>query len=124
MNLRNRILNFEHWISSEFKLNRPKIFQRELLKLFQENKDAYSYYRNWLFSLLLNSEEHDALKEFKHILDFKQGTPNHELLLKHYQDNNSSDMFSQKRLNIFEIALQAPNSDLNQNTCFFISTIL
>ncbi|MCH7410679.1 hypothetical protein MM239_14825 [Belliella sp. DSM 111904] len=118
MNLRNRILNFEHWISSDFKLPEPVIYQRELLKLFSENKDAFFYYRNWLFTLLLNRDEQDALAEFKNILDFKVGTPKHDLLLKHFLENNSSEIFSQKRLNAFEIALQAPNTDLNQNTCF------
>lgn len=118
MNLRNRILNFEHWISSDFKLDEPKIFQRELLKLFSENKDAFFYYRNWLFSLLLNKDEQDALTEFKNVLDFKVGTSIHEQLLKHYLENNSSEIFSKKRLNTFEIALQAPNTNLNQCTCF------
>jgi len=118
MNLRNRILHFEHWISSDFKLDEPKIFQRELLKLFSENKDAFLYYRNWLFTLLLNRDEQDALTEFKNILDFKVGTSKHEQLLKDFLENNSFEIFSQKRLNTFEIALQAPNSNLNQSTCF------
>lgn len=118
MNLRNRILNFEHWLSSDFKLAEPVIYQRELLKLFSENKDAFSYYRNWLFTLLFNKDEQEALTEFKNILDFKVGTSKHDQLLKHFLENNSSEIFSQKRLNAFEIALQAPNADLNQNTCF------
>ncbi|MGO1520220.1 MAG: hypothetical protein ACTHZ7_14525 [Sphingobacterium sp.] len=118
MNLRNRILNFEHWISSDFKLDEPVIYQRELLKLFSENKDAFFYYRNWLFTLLLNRDEQDALTEFKNILVFKVGTSKHDQLLKHFLENNSSEIFSQKRLNAFEIALQAPNANLNQNTCF------
>ena len=118
MKLRNRILNFEHWISSDFKLDEPIIYQRELLKLFSQNKEAYLYYRNWLFTLLLNRDEQDALTEFKNILDFKVGTLKHDQLLKHFLENNSSEIFSQKRLNTFEIALQAPNSNLNQSTCF------
>lgn len=118
MNLRNRILNFENWISSDFKLDEPVIYQRELMKLFSENKEAFFYYRNWLFTLLLNSDEQDALSEFKNILDFKVGTSKHDQLLKHFLENNSSEIFSQKRINTFEIALQAPNSNLSQNTCF------
>jgi hypothetical protein len=118
MNLRNRILNFEHWLSSDFKLDEPVIYQRELLKLFSENKDAFFYYRNWLFTLLLNKDEQQALSEFKDILDFKFGTSKHDQLLKHFLKNNSSEIFSRKRLNAFEIALQAPNASLNQNTCF------
>ncbi|MGO3654557.1 MAG: hypothetical protein ACTJFN_09350 [Sphingobacterium sp.] len=88
MNLRNRILNFEHWISSDFKLDEPVIYQRELLKLFSENKDAFFYYRNWLFTLLLNRDEQDALTEFKNILVFKVGTSKHDQLLKHFLENN------------------------------------
>lgn len=118
MNLRNRILNFEHWISSDFKLDEPIIYQRELLKLFSENKDAYIYYRNWLFTLLINIDEQDALTKFKNILDDKIGTVKHDQLLKHFLENNSSEIFSQKRLNTFETALQSPNSNLNQSTCF------
>lgn len=118
MNLRNRILNFENWISSDFKLDEPKIFQRELLKLFEENKDAFFFYRNWLFALLLNKDEQDGLNEFKNILDFKIGTSKHENLLSDFLDNNSSKIFSQKRLNTFEIALEVPDLNLNQSTCF------
>lgn len=118
MNLRNRILNFEHWISSDFKLDEPVIYQRELLKLFSENKDAFHFYRNWLFTILLDKDERDSLAEFKNILDFKVGTSKHNQLLKNFLENNSSEIFSQKRINTFEIALQAPNSNLNQNTCF------
>ncbi|MDN4165736.1 hypothetical protein QWY31_09495 [Cytophagales bacterium LB-30] len=83
-----------------------------------ENKEAFFYYRNWLFTLLLNSEEQDILSEFKNILDLKVGTSKHDQLLKHFLGNNSSEIFSQKRINIFEIVLQTPNSNLNQNTCF------
>ena len=118
MNLRNRILNFEHWVSSDFKLDEPVVYQRELLKLFSEDKNAFFYYRNWLFTLLLNEDEQRALTEFKNILDFKVGSSKHDQLLKHFLENNSSEIFSQKRLNAFEIALQSPNADLNQNTCF------
>lgn len=118
MNLRNRILNFEHWISSDFKLDEPIIYQQELLKLFSENKDAFFYYRNWLFTLLLNRDEQDALNEFKDILDFKVGTLEHDQLLKHFLENNFSEIFSQKRLNTFEIAIEVPNSNLNQSICF------
>jgi len=118
MNLRNRIVNFENWISSDFKLDEPVIYQRELMKLFSENKEAFYYYRNWLFTLLLNSDEQDSLREFKNILDFKVGTSKHDQLLKHFLENNSSEIFSQKRINTFEIAVQAPNSNLSQNTCF------
>lgn len=118
MNLRDRILSFEHWVSSDFELDEPVVYQRELLKLFSENKDAFSYYRNWLFTFLLNREERDALIEFKSILDFKVGTSKHDQLLKHFLEDNSSRIFSQKRINAFAIALQSPNSNLNQNTCF------
>ncbi|RBA28163.1 hypothetical protein [Flavobacterium tibetense] len=118
MRLRDRILNFEHWISSDFKLEKPKIFQRELLKLFSEDKNAFFYYRNWLYTLLLNKEEQKSLEEFKKILDLRIGTSKHNNLIKHYSGNEHSEIFSQKRLNTFEIALEMTNSNLNHNTCF------
>lgn len=117
MNLRNRILNYEHWISSDFKLDEPKILQRELYKLFSENKDAYSYYRNWLFTLLLNKEERATLSQFYSILNLKNATTKHEQLIKYFSDNNSSEIFRQKRLNVFQIALESPNIALNHNVC-------
>ncbi|WP_158963703.1 hypothetical protein [Myroides fluvii] len=118
MKLRNRILNYEHWISSNFEIDEPKIYQRELHKLFSVNIDAYTYYRNWLYTLLLNQDEKETFIEFKNILDEKGGTIEHNQLVKFFIENNSSEIFSQKRLNVFEIFSQLPNSDLSQNICF------
>lgn len=118
MNLRERILNFEHWISSGFKLEAPNIFQKELLKLFSENTEACSFYRNWLYTLLLDSREQNELKEFCYLLNLKDGTLQHSLLLQHYLENGFSEVFSNKRINTFEIAIQNPNSNLNHNHCF------
>ena len=110
MNLRKRILNFEHWISSGFKIKEPKVFQRELLKLFYGNKEAYSYYRNWLSTLLLSDNEQNELKEFNKILDIKKGTEYYDSLIKHYLENNSSEIFSQKKINTFEISIKNSNN--------------
>ncbi|MBC7914214.1 MAG: hypothetical protein H7Y07_08830 [Pyrinomonadaceae bacterium] len=118
MKLREKILNFEHWIASDFKLDEPKIFQRELLTLFYENQEAFSYYRNWLYTLLLHKGEQAILKQFYEILDLKIETENHKLLSNHYLENNAAEIFSQKRQNTFEIAIQSPNSVLNHSTCF------
>ena len=118
MNLRNRILNFEHWISSYFKLEKPEIFQRELLKIFLENKEAYSYYRNWLYRILLTEENQKELNEFCEILNAKAGTDGHRFLLDNYLKSDFCDIFSQKKLNVFEIAIQNQSANLNHNKCF------
>lgn len=118
MTLRNRILNFENWVSSNFKLDAPKEYQKELLKLFHENKDAFLFYRNWLFTLLLSSDEREQLNEFRSIFEFKAGTCNHTYLINHFLENNSSEIFSRKRLNTFEISLQLRNTELEHTTCF------
>lgn len=118
MNLKNRVINFEHWISSDFKLEAPKIFQKELLQLFSENKEAFHYYRNWLFTFVLTRQEKDEFNEFINILDVRAETSLHQQLLKVFLDDDSSKIFSQKRLNTFEIALQVRNSDLNHSDCF------
>ena len=118
VNLRKRVFNYEHWISSGFKIKEPKIFQRELLKLFYGNKEAYSYYRHWLYTLILSDNEQNELKEFNKILDIKKGTENYDSLIKHYLENNSSEIFFQKGINTFEISIKNSNTTLNHSHCF------
>lgn len=118
MSLKQRITNFENWISSNFQNEEPKYFQKELLKLFNENKDAFFYYRNWLYKHLLRDEENKSLNEFYSFLDEKSSLSKHITLTKHYLDNNSSEIFSQKRLNAFEFVTQNSANESIHNLCF------
>jgi hypothetical protein len=67
--LRNRIVNYEHWISSGCKGNPPQNVQRELFEIFKESPNAYTFYRNYLWGLLIESVgESDDLSEFLEFL--------------------------------------------------------
>lgn len=119
VSLREKILNFEHWISSGFKTKKPNNFQYELLKLFKENKDAYTYYRNHLFRLLLKIEgKEKELDWFINFLDFKKETFAHEQLKKYYLDNKFSAIYTKKLLNVNDIVMDIDNEKLSHSHCY------
>lgn len=118
MGLKDRVIAFENWVSSDFQISNPQIFQRELLKLFSENKEAYSYYRSWLYSYLLPEKESNELNEVIDFLESNYGSEGQEIIVQHYSDAEYVRIFSNKRINAFETALIAEETKLSQSHCF------
>ena len=118
MNLKQRIQNFENWISSGCKDDFPNLYQNELGKLFRENKEAYTFYRNWLYKYLLSEYETRECNELHSFFDRNEDLDIHSQIVNHFSNNSSSEIFSIKRINSYETSKLNPNSQLNQAACF------
>lgn len=117
--LQIRISNYENWISSECKGEIPDNMQKELLKLFSESQDAYTYYRNYLFSKSADlNDESIEISEFIKFLVTSNHLNEHSELIRHYSKEDTLNNFKDKRMNIVEIASENTKTGLSQNACF------
>lgn len=116
--LRKRITNYEHWISSGCIGTLPQNTQRELFEIFNESPDVYTFYRNYLWSLLIESDgESDELLEFLEFLNHSKANNKYEEIVNFFE-TKTLNSFEKKRINIFEITSEASVQGLSQVSCF------
>lgn len=116
--LRNRITNYEHWISSGCKGNLPQNVQKELFELFKESPYAYTFYRNYLWCLLIGAEgEGDELSEFLDFLYLSKDDNSFNDIVDFFETETLSS-FEKKRMNVFEIVSEVSVQGLSQISCF------
>lgn len=116
---RQRIINYENWISSGCNGELPDVIQKELLKLFSESTAGYTFYRNELFkkSIELENEAED-LKEFVAFFTKASTSSNYQSILEHYSKNEILEIFDKKRLNAVEIATEISSKGITHHMCF------
>ncbi|MCU4173923.1 hypothetical protein [Carboxylicivirga sp. N1Y90] len=116
--LRNRIANYEHWISSGCKGNPPQNVQKELFELFKESPNTYTIYRNYLWSLLIGLDgESDELSEFLEFLNHSKSDVKFNEIVSFFETETMSS-FDNKRMNVFEIVSEVSVQGLSQVSCF------
>ncbi|MDR6239964.1 hypothetical protein [Aureibacter tunicatorum] len=117
--LSQKIMNFEHWISSGLKSKCPDNIPLELLMLFKESGDAYAFYRNYLFRVhFISNNDINLINEFFDFINSCDVFSDFKKLIEFYSINKQVDLFNDKRENVFEIAMEKPKDGLSQNACF------
>lgn len=117
--LLQKISNYENWISSGCKGELKDDFQKELFKLASHSKDAYTFYRNYLYkkSIELNGLQAE-LDEFIQFLNENNNLPEHSDLVNNYSLDSTIDTFDNKRMNVTEIASETRMTGISQMSCF------
>tara|TARA_R110002051_G_scaffold322023_1_gene411375 strand:+ start:609 stop:1724 length:1116 start_codon:yes stop_codon:yes gene_type:complete len=117
--IKQKIINFEHWLSSGMKSDMPNNIPEELLKLIKESGDAYAFYRNNLYDeFCTDKTDIDLISEFNNFMEESVLLDEHKEIVEYYSDEKITDIFNSKRLNIFEIYEEGTKKGLSQNSCF------
>lgn len=117
--IKQKIINFEHWLSSSMKSDMPDNIPRELLKLIKESGDAYAFYRNNLYNeYCVDKTDINLNSEFTSFMEESVLMDEHKEIVKYYSNEKIIDVFNSKRLNIFEIYQENNKTGLSQNSCF------
>jgi hypothetical protein len=117
--LRESIAYFENWISSGCKGPIPANSRKELFKLFSENKDSYTFYRNYLFKICTDLDNATLeLEEFIRYIDFRSSSPLHRQVLVEYQKDSTAVRFEDQRLNLSSLFHSIEERSISNATCF------
>lgn len=119
MELRESIATFENWISSGCKGVIPTNSRMELLKLFSENKDSYTFYRNYLFKISTDLDNVTLeLNEFIRYIDLRSSSPQHKEILVEYQNDSVVNRFEDQRLNLISLFHSISEKRISHPACF------
>jgi hypothetical protein len=117
--LKEKVINFEHWLSSGKVQKLPNNIPHEMLKLLDESEDAYMYYRNYLFvKYFIIPEDVEVFEEFKNLIDTIPDKSGIKLIFDSFSKDKFTEIYKSKRLNVHEIALSSSGVEFTRNSCF------
>ena len=115
----SQVFNYENWISGGCKNDFPKSMRHELRKLSTESKEAYSFYRNYLFKeCLIYKNSSQKLESFLELLSPNESTKNYNKLIDYYGALDVKlDRYLVQRDNAFEIGMALRSSEITHQAC-------
>lgn len=117
--LLREISNYENWISSGLKGDQPQNVRKELFKLFHEDPNAYTFYRNYLFLLSMQLDnEGNELSDFMQFMNHSCNLAEHADLINHFSSDDILSTFETQRMNIMEIASEISKPGITHTSCY------